>query len=398
MTRTRFKMKYLKHVYHRYHKSNNSDKTKILDEFCKVCGYVRKYAIRQFNAPLPDNDSPKPKQPGRIRKKKYLKETITMLEIIWKATNYLCGVRLHAAIPIWLPHLKDLYRISDKINTQLLQISPSTIDRSLKEKKRILKHKIYGTTKPGYMLKSQIPIKTERWDAKEPGFTETDLVSHSGNSADGNFIHSCNITDILTTWTETRAIMGKGQFATLEAIEDIQKSLPFKLLGIDSDNGSEFINYHLLNYCFKHDIQFTRSRPYKKDDNAHIEQKNWTHVRKIFGYLRYDSEEVLSAMNDLYRNELKLIQNLFLPSQKLIKKIRVGSRYIKKYDAPQTPLQRLRSCNSKNIDKAKLNQFIELFISMNPFIISSAIDNKIDNIFKLAKTRFVKTQAQKLAA
>lgn len=384
--RKRFKMDYLKKIYHRYHKSDNMGKTKILDEFCKICSYVRKYAIRKLNAPLPDNDKPKSVSP-RIRKKKYLKETITMLEIIWKATNYLCSVRLHAAIPIWLPRLKEQYHISDKVKKQILAISPSTIDRRLRNKKQKHKRKIYGTTKPGSLLKQQIPIKTERWNAKEPGFTEADLISHSGNSGEGDFIHSCNMTDILTTWTDTRAIMGKGQHASQEAIDDIKKELPFNLLGIDSDNGSEFINYHLLKYCLDHNIQFTRSRPYKKDDNAHIEQKNWTHVRKVFGYLRYDSEQALSAMNDLYRNELKFLQNLFLPSQKLIKKVRIGSRYVRKYDKPQTPLQRLCACKSKNINKAKLKHYIELFNSLNPFVLSRIIDDKINSILKLASKK-----------
>ena len=381
--RKRFKMTYLKQIYHRYQKSDYVNKTKILDEFCEVCGYVRKYAIRKLNSPLPDDSQPKPTM-ARNRKKKYLKETVSMLEIIWKATNYLCSVRLHAAIPLWLPHLKAQYHLSGKVINELLNISPSTIDRALKAKKQKLKRKLYGTTKPGSLLKQQIPIKTDHWDTDAPGFTEIDLVSHSGNCADGDFIHSCNITDIHTTWTETRAIMGKGQYATLEAINDILIELPFKLKGIDSDNGSEFINHHLYRYCRKHHIQFTRSRPYKKDDNAHIEQKNWTCVRKIFGYLRYDSDEALLAMNDLYRNELKLLQNLFLPSQKLIKKVRIGSRYIRKYDSPQTPLQRLLASKSKNIDKTKLAHFVQLFNSLNPLILSRVIDHKINHIYSLA--------------
>lgn len=381
--RKRFKMTYLRQIYHRYQKADIPAKTKILDEFCKVCHYARKYAIRKLNSPLPEVLQSMPiKQ--RHRKKKYLKETLSMLEIIWEATTCLCSVRLHAAIPLWMPHLKAQYHLSEKVTAQLLKISPSTIDRALKSKKNKLKRKLYGTTKPGSLLKHQIPIKTDRWDTHDPGFTEIDLVSHSGNCADGDFIHSCNMTDIHSTWTETRAIMGKGQDATLEAIEDIQKDLPFKLKGIDSDNGSEFINHHLFKYCGKHTIQFTRSRPYKKDDNAHIEQKNWTCVRKILGYLRYDSEEALLAMNDLYRNELKLFQNLFLPSQKLIKKLRIGSRYIRKYDRPQTPLQRLIACKSKNIDKSKLAYFIHLSNSLDPLMLSCVIDHKINRIFSLA--------------
>lgn len=379
----RFKMNYLKQIYHRYHKSKTSEKTRMLDEFCKVCGYVRKYAIRKLNAPLSDDTTPKPTK-HRNREKKYLSQTISLLELLLESTNYLCSVRLHAAIPIWLPHLKKLYPIPIEIEKQLLSISPSTIERRLRNKKYILKRKIYGTTKPGYLLKHQIPIKTDSWNVKEPGFTETDLVSHSGDSADGDFIHSCNLTDIKTTWTETRAIMGKGQFAAQQAIDDIKTSLPFNLLGIDSDNGSEFINYHLYKYCADNKIQFTRSRPYKKDDNAHIEQKNWTHVRKIFGYVRYDSDEALEAMNNLYRYELRIMQNLFLPSQKLLKKKRVGSKYVKVYDKPQTPLQRVCVCKSKNIDKNKLNKLVAAFNSINPFELNRIIDSKINKIHKMA--------------
>lgn len=385
--RKRFRLNYLKQIHDRYHKANYSAKSAILDEFCKVCGYVRKYAIRKLNAPLPDDLNPPQPRVAR-RKTTYLKETISMLELIWKATGHLCSVRLHAAIPLWLPHLKDHYHISPKVASQLLAISPSTIDRTLKTKKIKLKRKLYGTTKPGSLLKHQIPIKTDRWDTRDPGFSEVDLVSHSGSSAHGDFIHSCNLTDIHTAWTETRAIMGKAQHAALDAIKDIQLAIPFTLKGIDSDNGSEFINYHLLQYSIEHHIQFTRSRPYKKDDNAHIEQKNWTNVRKFFGYLRYDSIDALNSMNDLYRNELSLFHNLFLPSQKLLKKTRIGSRYARVYDLPLTPLQRLRNTKSKNIDKSKLAHFINLFNTLDPFLLSSAIDHKINRIYKLAsKTR-----------
>lgn len=164
------------------------------------------------------------------------------------------------------------------------------------------------------------------------------MVSHSGSSAAGDFIQSLNCTDIHTTWTETRAVMGKGQALTLDAISDIKNSLPFALLGIDSDNGSEFINYHLKRFCDNNKIQFTRSRPYKKDDNAHIEQKNWTHVKKIFGYQRYDTKYALNLMNDLYSNELQLFHNFFQPSVKLVRKIRIGSKLKRIYDITGTVL------------------------------------------------------------
>jgi len=392
-----FKMNYLKQIYHRYHKSSINEKTKILDEFCKVCGYVRKYGIRKLNDVFPDDKDPKPKK-QKTRKRKYLNQTISMLEILMESTNYLCSVRLKAAIPLWLPHMKKRYPIPPEVEKQLMVISPSTIERSLKTKKCKLKRKIYGTTKPGYLLKHQIPIKTDSWNVNKPGFTETDLVSHSGDKADGDFIHSCNLTDIKTTWTETRAIMGKGQFAAQQALSDIKASLPFKLLGIDSDNGSEFINYHLYKYCEDNKIQFTRSRPYKKDDNAHIEQKNWTHVRKIFGYVRYDSDEAMEAMNDLYRNELRLMQNLFLPSQKLKKKKRIGSKYIRVYDKPQTPLQRVLSCKSENINKNIIKELVAALNSINPFDLAKIIDVKINEIYKLASlTRRQKNSLKRVA-
>ena len=160
----------------------------------------------------------------------------------------------------------------------------------------------------------------------EPGYTEIDLVSHSGNCASGEFAHTLNLVDIHTTWTESLAVLGKAQVRVQQGLDEIRKELPFELMGIDSDNGSEFINFHLVEYCKEAGIQFTRGRPYKKDDNAHVEQKNWTHVRKLMGWVRYDTEAAVIAMNRLYRGDLRLLQNLFLPSVKLIRKERVGSR------------------------------------------------------------------------
>ena len=174
------------------------------------------------------------------------------------------------------------------------------MDRRLKAKTRLLKKRLYGRVTPGTLLRHHIPIKTDSWNVTTPGFTEVDLVSHSGNSADGEFLHSLNMTDIHSTWVETRAVMGKGQSRALEAMQAIEQALPFQLRGIDPDNGSEFINSHLKAFCDRKAIQFTRGRPHKKDDGAHVEQKNWTHVRKLFGSLRYDCPEALALMNDPY--------------------------------------------------------------------------------------------------
>ena len=197
------------------------------------------------------------------------------------------------------------------------RISPRQIDRRLAATKRQLTTRRYGRTKPGTLLKHHIPLKTDHWDVTAPGFTELDLVAHAGHRADGEFAHSLNVTDIHTTWVETRAVLGRSEARVQTALDEIRQVLPFRLRGIDSDNGSEFINNHLYRYCQAQEIQFTRGRPYKKDDNAHIEQKNWTHVRKLVGYWRYDTPAAVAALNALYRHELRLFHNLFLPSVKL---------------------------------------------------------------------------------
>jgi transposase InsO family protein len=194
------------------------------------------------------------------------------------------------------------------VERQLLAISPRTIDRRLQPHKQQLRRRRYGRTKPGTLLKHHIPIKADRWDVTTPGFGELDLVEHGGASTAGEYVRSLNFTDIATTWAETCAMLGKSQRAVGQALDEIAAALPFRPQGLDSDNGAEFINAHLLRYCHARDIQFTRSRPYKKDDNAHVEQKNWTHVRKLLGWDRYDTPEACDAINDLYRHVPALLE------------------------------------------------------------------------------------------
>ena len=365
------KWDYLKAIYSRYQKVSKPLRARILDEFCQVCGYNRKYAIRLLNGPTPQKPKTKPKG----RRPTYGLKVILSLTAIWEAAGYPCSARLKALLPLWLPWAQKRFAISAQAQKQLLSISPATIDRRLKSKKRQLKNRLYGRTKPGTLLKHHIPIKTDSWDVKTPGFTETDLVSHSGNSASGEFIHSLNVTDIHSTWVESRAVMGKSQIAVLNAMQEIEQALPFKLLGIDSDNGSEFINYHLKTFCDQKTIQFTRGRPYKKDDNAHIEQKNWTHVRKIFGYLRYDSDPAQIAINDLYQNELRILQNLFLPSMKLVEKSRVGSKLKRRYDKPHTPLERLLNC--PEADRTKTEELKRLRNHTDPLNWPNALSKNL---------------------
>jgi hypothetical protein len=203
--------------------------------------------------------------------------------------------------------------------------------------------------------------------------------------ADGEVVHSLNVTDIHTTWVETRAVLGKHQRGIQHALAELQQALPFRLQGIDSDNGSEFINGHLYDYCQTPATQFTRGRPYKKDDNAHIEQKNWTHVRKLLGYLRYDSPAALAAINALYRNELRLFQNLFLPSVKLVRKERIGARLRRRYDAPRTPLERVRAC--AGINRAQVDALVALRARLDPFTLAETIDHQLEALYALANHR-----------
>ncbi len=213
-------------------------------------------------------------------------------------------------LPLWLPWLKQRTPLSAELERQLRAISPCQIDRRLQSCKRILRRRIYGRTKPGTLLKHHIPIQTDHWDVTRPGFTEIDWVSHSGDRADGEFAHSFNLTDIHTTWTETRAVLGKGETGIVAALDEMRQRLAFTLCGIDSDNGSEFLNHHLVRYCRTHQIQFTRGRPYKKDDNAHIEQKNWTHARKLIeGARRFSAQADLPPPADSARPAPRLSEH-----------------------------------------------------------------------------------------
>jgi hypothetical protein len=304
------KREYLQRIYPRYEQAEAKEKGRILDEFCANCDYHRKHAIRLLNGPPPGQ---KRQRKRRGRTVTYGARVMSILKEVWETADYPWSAWLKALLPEWLPWIRQRFRLTPEMERQLLAISARTLDYRLRPYKRKLRRRLYGRTKPRTLLKHHIPLKTDHWDVQMPGFTEIDLVSHSGNSASGDFCYSLNLTDIFTGWTETRAVLGRGQEGVRQALEEIRQALPFPLRGIDSDNGAEFINEHLLRYCRARAIQFTRGRPYKKDDNAHIEQKNWTHVRRILGYVRYDTEAAREATNDLYRHELRRFQNLFLP-------------------------------------------------------------------------------------
>ena len=374
------KREYLRAIAQRYRAATRPIKQQLLTEVCAMTGYHRKAAIRVLNRPPAVSSRPRRRRPLT-----YGHQIIGVLAAIWDAAGSPWSVRLKALLPLWLPWAKRRFAIPPKVERQVLAISPRTIDRRLQAKKTRWRRRLYGRTKPGTLLKHHIPIKTDRWDVATPGFAETDLVAHSGNAADGEFVHSLNLTDIHSTWVETRAVLGRGQTAVLAAVEEMTVDLPFPLQGLDADNGSEFINHHLFRYCQDRGIQFTRGRPYKKDDNAHIEQKNWTHVRKLLGWDRYDSPQALEAINDLYRHELRLMMNLFQPSVKLVRKVRVGSRLRRVYNRPQTPLDRLLA--SGQGDPTKVAALQQLRARLDPFALAATIDRKLARIYRLANHR-----------
>jgi hypothetical protein len=378
------KREYLRSIHERYRHGRRAEKTAMLEEFCKVCGYNRKYAIWLLRRPLKVN-SPRRSAP---RSATYSKPTILTLAKVWEASGYLCSQRLKPALAQWLPWIKKHFEISQEVERQLLKISARQMDRRLSPHKRIVKRRLDGTTRPGSLLKHMIPVKTDHWDVTLPGYLEIDLVSHSGASAAGEFIYTLDGVDIATGWVERQAVMGKGQLGIVEALREIERRLPFLLRGIDSDNGSEFINTHLFNFCQQRaktrSVQFTRSRPYKKDDNAHVEQKNWTHVRKLLGWDRYDTPEALKMINQLYQ-ELRIFQNLFQPSMKLNAKTRKGSRVMRHYDQPCTPWQRVVKSSGKRV--AEIQELKASLENTDPFELSHHIDQQLERLYGLARQR-----------
>lgn len=370
---------YLLAIKKRYRQSDRAEKKLILDEFCEVCGYARKYAIRILNASGRSKPSRKKKSGPKPR---YSDPALMVaLKKIWFTSDQPCGKRLKMAIPIWLPHYEETFgALEQSIREQLLTISAATLDRLLKPVRAKNPKGLTGT-KPGTLLKNQIPIRTHFWDETLPGFVEADTVAHCGNSLEGNFVWTLTMTDIVTGWTECRGTWNKGSGGVIEQIKVIESLLPFPLRGFDCDNGSEFLNHHLLTYFSDHPNQpaFTRSRPYKKNDNAHVEQKNWTHARQLFGYDRIGKEHLVPLMNEVYSTLWCPLQNHFCPTLKLKEKSRVGAKYVKKYHAPMTPYERVMA-HPAIPDETK-TALREQHAELNPFKLKIQIEQKLKVIF-----------------
>lgn len=375
------RQEYLGRMRERYGGAQRAVRSQLISEVVAVTGYHRKAVIRLLGR------LPRPRRRRRRgRPRVYGPAVVAALRAVWLAAGYPWAVRLKALLPLWLPRARTRLKLTPAVEAALQRISARQIDRVLQADKRRVRRRLYGRTKPGTLLKHQVPLRTDRWDVTVPGFTEVDLVAHSGDRADGEYAHTVNQTDIVTTWVESRAVLGKSQVRVQQALEAMRHGLPFALRGIDSDNGSEFLNAHLLRYCRGLAVQFTRGRPYQKDDNAHIEQKNWTHVRKLIGYDRYDTEEAVAALNAVYA-ELRLFQNLFLPTVKLVRKVRVGARTRRQYDAPQTPLDRVRAC--PEADQAKVAALVALRARLDPFVLATRIDHLLERVYALAHHRRV---------
>lgn len=378
------KMEYLETIFLRYKRVSRKDKTLILNEFCRNCGYHRKHGIRLLNN---FKRFTKPRLKRRGAPSIYDKPSILEpLKRIWLAANLPCSKRLKAVLPIWMSgYAKEYGALELKTIKLLYRISPATIDRLLKELRVKYRGRGRSTTKPGTLLRKQIPIKTNQWDESRPGFVETDTVAHCGDSTEGVYVNTVDLVDIATGWNEQRAVWGKGETEVLKQLKDIEAMLPFPLLGFDCDNGGEFINHHLIRHFAlrKEPIQFTRSRPYHKDDNAHVEQKNWTHVRQWFGYHRLDKQKIVALMNDLYRSEWRLYHNFFMPSVKMIEKKMVASKTLKRYDSPKTPYERV--LESKYVPSSIKRALKEQFDTLNPFRLRKAVKFKLEKIFSALK-------------
>ncbi|SRR6266540_2590085 len=374
-----------KQMARRYQKASKAEKGRVLDELCVLTGWTRRHARRALAGAVAATENPPPPRPPRPRV--YGPEVLEPLKVVWATLNGPAGKRLApfmAEIVEVLERCGEL-EVDPAVRPKLLGISAATIDRMLAPERRRLKVKGRSGTKPGSILKRQIPIRTfSEWDERVPGFCEVDLVAHDGGSSSGEFCQTLDLTCVNTGWTEVRALPNKAQRWCFGALRDIEACLPFPLLGLDSDNGSEFINNQLYRYCCERGITFTRSRPYRKNDNCFVEQKNWPVVRQQVGYGRYDTPEELEALNELY-SHLRYYVNFFQPQMKLVSKTRRGAKLTKRYDTAATPYRRILA--SPAVPQEVKDELTGTYLGLNPAELKRAITGCQDRLLKLARTK-----------
>jgi hypothetical protein len=352
----------------------------LLDEVSEICGYERKYAIKVLRGQRRGGTG---ERRGGPRRRYEPQAEGEVLKTIWLAAEQPCGKRLVALLALWLPFYEQRYgALATAGRTRLLAMSAATMDRLLAIHRAKLGSRGRCGTRPGTLLRTQIPVRTEHWDVAGPGYLEAETVAHGGSSSGGDFCHSLTLTDIHTQWTETRAIWNRGQHAVIERIIQVEAALPFTILGFDSDNGGEFINWHLYRHFAVRPkvVAFTRSRAYRKNDNAHVEQKNWTHVRLLVGYGRLDHLEQVERLNDLYAKEWGWFRNFFCPVMKHLRTEVKGSRKRRVYDRPQTPYERLRRC--PQVPPDKLAELERLKASLDPFALKKEIERKLKSVLR----------------
>lgn len=367
----------VKRVHPRYLQANKAGKGRILDEFIVTTGYHRKHAIRLLKHGVATGQRER-----RGRKRRYSGEAVRQLVKVWEVTGRICGKRLQPFLPTLVAAMERHHalQLDEATRAQLVQMSASTIDRKVAPFRA---RRGQTTTKPGTLLRESIPIRTfAEWDDAVPGFVEVDLVAHCGDSTAGQFIQTLTAVDICTGWTECLPLAHRSQATVSAAIADLGQRLPFSLLGIDSDNDGAFINDTLTRYCQQEQLTFTRSRPYRKNDQAHVEQKNWSVVRQTIGYQRYESDQALALLHTIYA-DLHLYVNFFLPVMMLVRKERRGSKVHKKYDQAQTPCQRVLAAKQVAVPvKLRLQR---TFLELNPLALKASIDENLKKLWCLSR-------------
>jgi hypothetical protein len=370
---------YLAKMRWRYAQRAREGKSRLLDEVCALCGCVRKHAIKLMNRAEP------PLRCKAGRKPVYAREVVAVIKFIWLGSEQPCGKRLKELLPLWLPHYERRQgALGRALRKSVLAASAATLDRLLSPF-RSAHPKRWRMPKPGTLIKAQVPVRTGNSDIKEPGHVEADSVAHCGGSLLGDLVWSVNLTDIVSQWTLTRAVWNKGQHGVVSALGQMEQALPFPLRGVDVDNGSEFLNWHLLTYLRERAdrpaVAFTRSRPYHKNDNAHIEQKNWTHVRELVGYDRLGYEPCVRALNLVYE-DWNLLQNLFSPTMKLKDKTRVGGKHRKSYHPAQTPAQRLLDWTGLD---GKKRAWIKEMQKLDPFELHERVETGLRQLWQIVR-------------
>jgi len=376
MTRTSLE-ELMEAVRPRYVRARRMEKGRILDEFVAITGYHRKSAIRLLN------HGRKPRSwDKRGRPRVYTNEVKSALIQVWEICGLICSRRLHPFLPEVVEVLERAgeLRLSEETKRLLFTMSRATIDRLLRSRRYQRPHG-RCTTKPGTLLKQSIPVRTfADWDDARPGFVEMDLVAHCGGSTRGEYIHTLDTVDVTTGWCELLALPNRSQQAVSEGITKLREQLPFPLLGIDSDNDSAFLNHNLYRYCKDEKITFTRCRVYKKNDQAHIEQKNWTVVRRLIGYDRYEPKEALALLRAIYA-DWRLYMNFFQPVMKLVEKQRDGSKVRKRYDEAHTPYKRVLA--AQEVAEEGKERLREMYQTLNPVAIRRRVDQNLKKLWRL---------------